>query len=143
MGRGALCRVQEGAAEGVVPLEDATGGRRADAERARLEQHAVGLQEGAREAALHVSVAARSQLGSQDFVQVRCDEVDREPASMPVVHGCKEAVGSTTEPLDDGAIVLHVVSEARVLLGCVPVRRNADLGRCGGWSVARSSCGWK
>jgi|TARA_B110001469_G_scaffold118287_1_gene124902 hypothetical protein len=68
--------VQEGTAEGDVPLEDAAGGRRADAEGARLEQHAVGLQESAGEAALHVSVVARSQLGSQDFVQVCCDEVD-------------------------------------------------------------------
>jgi hypothetical protein len=67
--------VQEGTAEGDVPLEDAAG-RRADAEGARLEQHAVGLQESAGEAALHVSVVARSQLGSQDFVQVCCDEVD-------------------------------------------------------------------
>ena len=159
-GRGALCRVQEGAAEGDVPLEDAAGGRRAYAERPRLEQHAVGLEEGAGEAALHVSVAARSQLGSQDFVQACCDEVDREPAAMPIVHGCKEVVGSATEPLDDGAVVLHVLSEARVLLGCVavrrntrcgwrsvagsgcvPVRRNADLGCCGWWSVARSGCG--
>jgi len=116
-GRGALCRVQEGAAEGDVPLEDAAGGRRAYAERPRLEQHAVGLEESAGEAALHVSVAARSQLGSQ------------------------EAVGSATEPLDDGAVVLHVFSEARVLLGCVPVRRNADMRRCGWRSVARSGCG--
>ena len=140
-GRGALCRVQEGAAEGDVPLEDAAGGRRAYAERPRLEQHAVGLEEGAGEAALHVSVAARSQLGSQDFVQACCDEVDREPAAVPVVDGCKEAVGSATEPLDDGAVVLHVLSEARVLLGCIAVRRNADLRRCGWRSVARSGCG--
>ena len=60
---------------------------------------------------------------------------------MPIVHGCKEAIGSATEPLDDRAVVLHVVAEGSVLLGCVPMRRNADLRRCGRRSVARSSCG--